>query len=233
MDFLPDLEKIFNASPILGLGVSFLAGLLVSFSPCIFPLIPITLGVVGATSVSSRRRAFFISTVFVLGIAFTYTVLGVTAAALGIFLAKFFINPVTYLILTVIFLVLGLSLFDVIKLNIFSPNVSYKRKGGWVSLFIMGVVAGLAIIPCNFPVLGAILSLISREQNLVYGGLALFLFSLGYGTLLIVLGTFTSLLRKLPKTGSWLIIIRRLLGVILIMVAGYFLIKFIVLVRGQ
>jgi thiol:disulfide interchange protein len=232
-DFLLNLEETFIASPVLGLGASFLAGLLVSFSPCIYPLIPITLGVVGATSVSSRRRAFLISTVFVLGIAFTYTVLGVLAAGLGVFLAKFFINPLTYFCLAVIFLVLGLALFDLIKVNIFSPSVSFKRKGGWASLFVMGAISGLAIIPCNFPVLGAILSLISRGGNIVYGAAALFLFSLGYGVLLIVLGTSTSLLRKLPKSGYWLIIIKKLLGVILILVAAYFLVKFIILIRAQ
>ncbi|MDD4182703.1 MAG: cytochrome c biogenesis protein CcdA, partial [Candidatus Omnitrophica bacterium] len=107
---LDSLEKIFNSSPALGLGVSFLAGILVSFSPCIFPLIPITLGVVGATSVTSRAKGFLTSTVFVLGIATIYTILGVVAALSHVVFEKFFMNPVTYIFLGLFFVAMGLSL---------------------------------------------------------------------------------------------------------------------------
>jgi len=225
--FLIYLEEVFGTNPVLGLGASFLAGVVVSFSPCIYPLIPITLGVVGAASASTKFKGFFISLVFVLGISLVYTILGVASSLFGILLGRFFVNPVTYLILTLVFFLLGASYLGIIKLNIpFSLSYNQGAKKGFFSIFIMGVVGGLAVIPCNFPVLGAILSLISLKRNVFYGGTALFLFSLGYGVILIILGTFTALIRKLPKQGLWLIIIKRIVGLIFAAMGVYFLMKF-------
>ena len=211
-----NLEQIFMSSPVLGLGVSFLAGLLVCFSPCIYPLIPITVGVVGAAAESSRAKGFFLSLVFVLGISVSYTVMGILAAMFGIFFATLFVNPITYFILAGLFFVLAFHLFDVIKLNLFCACKRQCSSNGTIwSLFVLGLFSGLAIIPCNFPVLGAILGVISLKGSVLYGAAALFLFSLGYGSLLIVLGTFTSLVRKLPQSGNWLVVIKRVLGGVL------------------
>jgi len=230
---LINLEKIFNSSPGLGLAASFLAGLLVSFSACIYPLIPITLGIIGAEAASTRLKSFSISLVFVLGIASVYTVLGVISALTGRFLGMFFVNPATYLILALIFFSLGFILFKGITVNIpfFSFNYDASRRKDLFSIFILGAVSGLGIIPCNFPVLGAILSLISLKRNVAYGAAALFIFSLGYGVLLIVLGTFTGLIKKLPKQGLWLLAMKKISGSALVVSGAYFLIKFINLVR--
>jgi len=225
--FLHNLEEIFNSSPTLGLGVSFLAGILVSFSPCIFPLIPITLGVVGATSVSSRAKGFFVSAVFVLGIATIYTVLGVIAALFQVIFEKFFINPITYIFLGLFFIMMGLSLLGLIKINFFSFTHNYKHKPTYPSIFVLGLISGLSIIPCNFPVLGSILTLISLKKDIVYGAVALLIFSLGYGTVLIILGTFTSLIAKLPKRSKMVIIINKSLGVVMLLMGIYFFLKFV------
>ncbi|MCF7907573.1 MAG: sulfite exporter TauE/SafE family protein [Candidatus Omnitrophica bacterium] len=229
---LVSLEKVFTTSPGWGLGASFLAGILVSFSPCIYPLIPITLGVVGVESASTRLRSFSISLVFVLGFAVVFTVLGVVSSLIGKFLGTFFVNPITYLILTIILFSLGLSSLTGFTINIpfFSFNYDSNKPKEYFSIFILGMVSAFGIIPCSFPVLGAILSVISLQQNIVYGAVALFIFSLGYGTLLIVLGTFSGLIKKLPKQGKWLTIIKRIPGVLLMVMAVYFLVKFISLI---
>jgi len=223
---LNNLEKIFNSSPALGLGVSFLAGILVSFSPCIFPLIPITLGVVGASSVTSRTKGFLTSTIFVLGIATIYTILGVAAALFNVIFDKFFINPVTYIFLGMFFVAMGLSLLGFIKINFFSFTHNYTHKPTYPSIFILGLISGLSIIPCNFPVLGSILTLISLKKDVAYGAIALLIFSLGYGLVLIILGTFTSLIAKLPKQSKVVIIIHKALGVVMIFMGFYFFLKF-------
>lgn len=224
---LLNLEDLFASSPMVGLGVSFIAGLLISLSPCIYPLIPITLGIVGAGEVSSRLKAFLMSSIFVLGICFTYTLLGIISALFGILLSDLFANPITFLVLATLFFIFGLSLIGVFHLNLPIISPKHTKKSEKLSLFIFGMVSGLAMTPCNFPVLGAILSLISLRQNILYGAIALFLFSLGYGVVLIVLGTFTSLIRKLPRQGYWLIMIKKILGCILILVGGYFIFKFL------
>lgn len=225
--FLHSLEKIFNSSPGLGLAVSFLAGVLVSFSPCIFPLIPITLGVVGATSVTSRAKGFLVSTVFVLGVATIYTVLGIIAALFHVVFEKFFINPVTYIFLGLFFVVMGLSLLGFIKINFFSFTHNYTHKPTYPSIFVLGLISGLSIIPCNFPVLGSILTMISLQKDIAYGAVALLIFSLGYGSVLIILGTFTSLIAKLPKQSKMVIIINKSLGFVMFFVGAYFFLKFI------
>lgn len=221
---LISLENVFRDSPFLGLGASYLAGVLVSFSPCIYPLIPITLGIVGTESASTRRKALTISLVFVLGVACIYTLLGVVSALAGVFMGRLLVHPVTYLLLAVVFLGLGIALFFNLPVNIpfFSFNYERGTRKDLYSVFALGVVSGMAIIPCAFPVLGAILTLISLKRNALYGGVALFLFSFGYGTILIALGTFTSLVRKLPRQGRWLGFIKRVLALGLLGMGVYF-----------
>lgn len=230
-EWLIGLGKLFTSFSFLGLGASFLSGILVSFSPCIFPLIPITLGIVGAVSATTKLRGFLVSFVFVLGVAFIYTILGVLSALFGILWGAIFINPITYMALAIIFFTLSASSFGLIKINMpLSLGCTYKAKGNLISLFILGIISAFALIPCNFPVLGGILSLISIERNVLYGGTALFLFALGQGTLLIILGTSTSLIKKLPKQSLWLVIIRKFLGLVLALMGIYFMIKFIYII---
>jgi len=230
---LISLEKVFVESSFLGLGISFLAGVVASFSPCIYPLIPITLGIVGVGSATTRLKGLIISSIFVLGMATIYTTLGIIASLTGKFLWSFFINPVTFIFLAAVLFFLGISTLADITINIpfFSFNYEASKNKNLFSIFILGMVSSLGLIPCSFPVLGAILSLISLKQNILYGGSALFLFSLGFGTILIILGTFATLIKKLPKQGFWLMAIKKIVGVTLIIMGVYFLLKFITLLR--
>ena len=226
-EWLVNLGDFFTPATFVGLGVSFLAGILASVSPCILPLVPITLGIVGVVSASTRLRGFLISLSFVLGLSVVYTILGVISSFFGILLGAFFINPITYIVLAIIFFLLSAASFGLIRISLpVSLGNTYKAKGSFISVFILGMISAFALIPCNFPVLGAILSLISVKQSIVYGGLALFLFSLGQGMLLIVLGTFTGLIQKLPKQGLWLTIIKRSFSIILALVGVYFIVRF-------
>ncbi|MBD3264962.1 MAG: hypothetical protein GF375_07645 [Candidatus Omnitrophica bacterium] len=226
-NLLISLENIFKNNPFLGLFASFLAGVISSFSPCIYPLLPITVGVIGSAGVSGKLKGFKASLVFVSGIAVVYTALGVIASLLGILLSRFFINPFSYLFLSLVFFILGLSALGIINIPLFNFNFSSGERKNLFSLFILGAISGFAVIPCNFPVMGAILSLISVRQSIIYGAFALFLFSLGYGLILILLGTFAGLIQRLPKKGLWLIIIKRATAFLLLGIGLYFLIKLI------
>lgn len=228
-EILIKFEELFASSPLIGLVISFLAGILASISACIYPLVPITLAIIGAVSASTKFKGFFISCIFVSGIALVYTFLGVVASVSHILLANFFINPVTYIILSVIFIFLGLDLFELIKVNIpvFSFNYEYKSKKGLISVFVLGMISAFSMIPCNFPVLFSILNLISQRANVAYGSLALFLFSTGYGLILIILGTFSSLIRRLPKQGIWTILLKKIIGAVLTGVGIWYFLKFL------
>lgn len=215
-------NKSASAHSLLSLGVSFLGGILASLSPCIYPLIPVTLGVIGAYSVSSKTRGFILSFVFVLGLSSIYTVFGIIASVMGKFLGTMLFNPVNYLIVGLFMCVLGLSLLGVIRIPGARFNFSFVRNGNsLLPVFAAGVLSGLTIIPCIFPVLGSILAMISLKKDILFGALNLFSFSLGYGLILMVLGTFGSLISRLPKTGRGLIIVSRCIGLLLI-TAGIF-----------
>lgn len=224
-EWLGSLEKFFTISPITGLIASFIAGILTSLSPCIYPLIPITLAIVGTTKADSTAKSFITSLIYVLGICATYTLMGIIAATLGIIFGLLFINPITFLILSIILILMGLCNLGIIKINLSFLTPDIKTGKGKFSLFILGMVSGLAIVPCNFPVLGTILTIISIKHDIIYGSITLFLFSLGYGTILLALGTFTTLLKKIPKQGKWLIIIKNFLGLILLIAGLIFLAK--------
>ncbi len=226
------LERILLSHSLLGVGASFLAGMIASFSPCIYPLLPVTVGVIGAYSIGSRRKGFLMSLTFVAGIAVTYTVLGILAATMGFFLGALAFNPFVLGAVGLFLCFLSLSLFDFLPFPLFrwqcgSGICSVRRP--YISLFTAGMIAGVTALPCLFPIVGTILSLIALQKDVVYGGMNLFFFALGYGVLLVVVGTFTSLISKLPKGGNWLIIIRKCVGGFLLMVGLYFLVKAVIL----
>ncbi|MDD4183057.1 MAG: cytochrome c biogenesis protein CcdA, partial [Candidatus Omnitrophica bacterium] len=104
---------------------------------------------------------------------------------------------------------------------------NYTHKPTYPSIFILGLISGLSIIPCNFPVLGSILTLISLQKDVAYGAVALLIFSLGYGSVLIILGTFTSLVAKLPKQSKMVIIINKVVGFGMLFMGVYFFLKFV------
>jgi len=222
-NFLVSFENIIINYSFWGLPASFLGGILASLSPCILPLLPITLTVIGTAAISSKTKSFLISLIFVFGVTTTYVILGIIAAMLGIFLGKIINSFFVYLILGVVFIFLGISFFDIFHFSIF--NIHYKPKTNLFSVFILGILSGFTMIPCTFPVLGAILSLISIRKNVFYGVGCLGAFSLGYGLVLVLIGTSGSLMRKLSENKIWFIIIKKVLGLILILIGLYFMAK--------
>ncbi|MBN2483282.1 MAG: sulfite exporter TauE/SafE family protein [Candidatus Omnitrophica bacterium] len=232
-DLMLSLEKVFLSHSILGIGASFLAGVIASFSPCIYPLLPVTAGVIGAYSLGSHRRGFLMSIVFVSGIAFIYTILGVLAATLGFFLGALAVNPLVYLGIGVFFLLLGLSLLDVVSFGFFRWQCDQsgvcRLTSPYVALFVAGMIAGFTALPCLFPIVGTILSLIALQRDIVYGGVSLFFFAFGYGMLLVGVGTFAGFISKLPKSGNWLIIVRKCVGIFLLILSGLFFLRAVTL----
>jgi len=215
-------EKLISSHSAWGIIVAYAAGVAASFSPCIYPLIPITMGIIGAYSRHSHIKGFLLSFFFVLGISFVFALLGLISSLLGIFLGNLMVNPLTYSLIGLFLLFLGLCLWDALHFKFHTIAVHLTKKH---SLFVVGMMAGFAAIPCIFPVMGMILSLISLKKDLFYGISMLCFFSLGYGTVLLVLGTFSSLISKLPKSGAWLIMINRCIGTFLLLFAAYFFVK--------
>lgn len=192
------------------------AGFLTSLTPCVYPLIPITLAVVGAKRNVARSKAFALSSCYVLGLAMTYTVLGMVSAKTGALFGSFLAKPYIIIPLAVFFTLLGLYTLELIRM----PSISKLQAragnmggGGFTGAFIMGTVSGLVAAPCVGPSLIAILAVAAHSQSASWSAGLLFAYSLGLGTLFLVLGTYSSLLDRLPKSGNWLCWIKFALSV--------------------
>jgi len=204
----------------------FAGGVLVSFSPCVFPLVPITLGYIGSRGQGSKFKSFLLSAVYVLGIAVTYSALGLVAALTGKLFGRISVHPATQIVVGIIFILLGLSFFDVLKVPTFGFFVQNKIKiGGFWSVFLFGLVSGLVVGPCTAPALGAVLLYVGTKQNILHGITLLFTFAYGVGTVLILTATMGGFLLNLSKSPAWLNRIKKLGGLILIAAGAYFLIN--------
>jgi thiol:disulfide interchange protein DsbD len=211
----------------LGYISAFLGGIAVGFSPCVYPLIPITLSFIGVGGKSSRRKAFFLSLVYVSGIAVTYSALGLIAALTGNIFGRIAEHPASSLIVGNACIISGLSFLDVININFTGIRLQnkVKRTGGYLSAFLMGIVSGLIAGPCTAPALGVILVYVASKQNVFYGASLLLVFAYGMGLLLILSGTFSGMFMNTAKSEIWHSRIKKISGFFLIGVGEYFVIQ--------
>jgi thiol:disulfide interchange protein DsbD len=222
---------IANESLFIIIGSFFLAGVLLTFTPCVFPMIPILSGIIaGQGDNITTRKAFTLSLVYVLAMALTYAVAG---AIVGRFGAEFniqawFQDPLILSIFAAIFVLLALSMFGFYDLQMPSfiqsrlTEFSNKQEGGnLIGVAIMGLLSALIVGPCiTAPLVGALI-FISQTQDWQLGGLALFALGLGMGTPLLLIGTTAG--KLLPRAGTWMDAVKAVFGVALIAVAIWLL----------
>jgi len=205
----------------------FWSGVLVSFTPCTYPLLPIVASLIaGANVKGTKLMGFILSSVFVLGMSITYCALAVFAGLTGKVFGQIQNNPFVYLAISGILVVFALAMFDVIHI----PSVGVKVAGPkkprslW-AILVFGLISGLAVGPCTAPVLGGLLVYVGSKQNIFHAASLMFVFSYGVGASLILIGTFSGLLSLLPKAGAWMVEIKKTCGIILLIVAVYFLLR--------
>ncbi len=207
----------------LGLLFIFLGGIATSLSPCVYPLIPITVSVFGARESKSILGGFILSLIYVLGIAMTYSILGVLSAYFGFIFGSFMSNPIVVWSIFLLFFIFALSLFGLYEIRLpISLQQKLNKVGGkgYGGAFMMGLVAGFIAAPCTGPVLGSVLTFIATSRDIFLGFIYMFTFSMGMGLLFIVVGTFSV---SLPKAGKWTELIHSILGVIILAAGLYFL----------
>lgn len=212
---------------ILDYFVTFSAGVLVSFTPCVYPLLPITASIIaGANTKGTKLNALFLSMAYVFGIAVTYSFLAVVAALSGKIFGQLQNNAIVYFFVSVFLIIFGLSMFDIIKLPMIQLSQQRKLKPqNLIAILFFGMASGLVIGPCTAPVLGTLLIYIGSKQNVLRGMSLTFVFAYGVGASLILVGTFSSMLANMPKSGPWLKRIKQLCGIVLIFTAGYFFLQ--------
>jgi len=213
---------------LLTLLIVFAAGVLVSFTPCVYPMIPITLSIIGARSANQRPLLGFLrSFVFVLGLATVYSLLGYAGAKSGKLLGFLLQNKWFLGFLLVFFLAMGLSMLGLFEIQM-PPALASRlqgkaTRGGFVGAFLLGMITGVIASPCGSPVLFSILTLATQSGQELVGISLLFFYALGIGLLFMLLGTFPAFLKVMPKSGDWMEDIRTFLGALLIAVAvGYY-----------
>lgn len=206
----------------------FAAGILTSFTPCIFPMIPITLSVLGRSAhVRTRGENFFVSVLYVLGIALTYAIMGVVAASTGALFGSFMSHPVVLSVMCLVFLAMSFSMFGFYEFQ--APAFIQNRFAdtsdltGYSGAFFSGVMSGVVASPCVGPVLVGILTYIAKTQNLWLGFFLMFVYALGMGQIFLVLGLFSQSTKLLPKSGPWLDGVKHVFGVLMLGAFYYFL----------
>ena len=225
---LTSLEAYLQAGSVLAYAAVFAGGVLISFTPCVYPVVPITVGYIGGRSGGSKAKGFFLSVSYVLGMAATYAALGTAAALSGRVFGQTAASPAANLVVGNICLLMALSMLDVFHLPVpafLSGASPGKKRSGVVGAFAIGLMSGLVVGPCTAPVLGALLVYVGASRNVLFGTSLLFVFALGMGAVLLVVGTFTGLLANLPKSGRWTEIVKKGFGFFLILVGEYFLVE--------
>lgn len=204
------------------LGV-FLAGLALNLTPCVFPLIPITVGFFSQQAKNRSGGTFWMAFAYVMGIAVTYSVLGVMAALTGQLFGSALQSPWVVGVIVLVLLGLAASMFGLWEFK--TPNWAHKAagaRGGIVGSLLMGLVMGFVAAPCIGPFVLGLLTYVGQKGDPVFGFFAFFTLALGLGLPYLLLGTFTGAVNRLPMSGMWMVGVRKVFGVILVAMAAFF-----------
>lgn len=202
----------------------FILGLALNLTPCVYPLIPITIGYFSQQSGSSTGRRVALSSLYVLGIAITYSVLGVFSALSGKLFGAWLQHPGVLVFFALLMVIMASSMFGLFELRV--PQFISNRSGGQSGLggaLTMGLVIGIVAAPCVGPFVISLIALVSSLQSPFLGFLMFFVLALGLGLPYLFLGIFSSSASALPRSGEWMVQVKKAMGFILIAMAFYFL----------
>jgi thiol:disulfide interchange protein DsbD len=224
------LDTTLRSDPLLAVPLLFAAGVATSLTPCIYPMIPITAGILGGAGVAgrSRRRTALLTLAYVAGLALVYSLLGLLAGLTGTLFGAVSSNPWAYFAMANLLLLFGLAMLDVV------PVAAPRRLAAWAgrlagdspgAVFAMGAASGLVAAPCGAPAFAAVLTYVASTRSAALGLLYLLVFSLGLTALLVLVGLSSGTLASLPRPGAWTLRVKRAAGVVMIAMAEYYLVK--------
>ncbi len=218
-----DASRLAGMSLPLLLVTVFLGGLALNLTPCVFPLIPITIGFFSQQTKGGTGSSFGLAFAYFIGIALTYSVLGVLAALGGAIFGGALQNPIVVVVIVLVLLALSASMFGAWEIR--PPAWAMQASGGRSGLLgalIMGLLMGIIAAPCIGPFVIGLLTFVGQKGDPVFGFFVFFALAAGLGLPYLLLGTFTGLVNRLPASGMWMIGVRKVFGVILIAMAAYF-----------
>ncbi|MBT3229457.1 MAG: thioredoxin fold domain-containing protein [Candidatus Marinimicrobia bacterium] len=204
--------------------IIFFGGLALNLTPCVYPLIPITISFFGGQE-TSKGRTFWMALAYVLGIAVTYSILGVVAALGGGLFGALLTNPFVLIGIAAILVGLSLSMFGVYEFRLPTGlmTAASQSKAGIFGSFFMGLTLGIVAAPCVGPFVIGLLTYVAAAQSVVLGFTMFFTLAMGLGLPYLFLAMYSSKLSSLPRSGTWMIGVRVIFGLVLIAMAIYFL----------
>lgn len=223
----PFHEILANESLLFVFLFIFVAGFLTSLTPCVFPMIPITIAVLGRQAhTRSHWQTILVAHSYILGIALTYSLLGVFAASTGLLFGSFMNSPLVLSFVCLVFLAMSLSMFGLYDLE---PPAWLQQKlgsakfNGYSGAFLTGAIAGIVASPCVGPVLVGILTYVAQTKNIWIGFWSLFIFAFGMGQLFLIIGLSSTATRFLPKSGAWMDGVKHFFGLMMLIGFYYYL----------
>lgn len=218
------------SSPLLAVVVLFGAGILTSLTPCVYPMIPITASVISGTAKDGQpwRRTAGLTAAYVVGLAALYAVLGLAAGLAGSMFGTVSASPWASLAIGLLLVVFALAMLGAIPVAAPQRLLAWAgtREGGsYGAVFVLGAASGVVAAPCGAPAFLTVLAWVAATQAGFMGFVYLFVFSLGMTALLAVVGLFSGALALLPKSGAWMLAVKRAGGVVMLGVAGYYFFK--------
>jgi thiol:disulfide interchange protein DsbD len=232
MDFT-NIAGTLSGRPLVAVPLLFVAGVLTSLTPCIYPMIPITAAIVGGQSAAETRptrwRPLLLSLAYAFGLAIVYSALGLFAGLTGTLFGTISTNPWLYFAMANLLVLAALAMLDVLPLRV--PGALLERAssagvgGRFSGALIMGAMSGLVAAPCSAPVMAAVLTWVTTTKSAWLGFAYLFAFSLGMCALLVAVGVSSGTLSRLPRAGIWMVRIKKVFAFVMLGVAEYYLIK--------
>jgi thiol:disulfide interchange protein DsbD len=208
-----------------GFVLVFLGGLALNLTPCVYPMIPITVSYFGGQSRGRVRHTTYLALLYLLGMATMYSALGLVAAFTGSLFGSALQNPIVLAVIALVMIGLAMSMFGFYEIRIPErlAGMAGTAKQGRMGSFLMGLTVGIVAAPCIGPFVLGLLTFVGEKGSLVLGFSLFFVLALGLGLPFVVLAVASGNISRLPKSGEWMEWVRRLFGLVLLAMAAYFL----------
>lgn len=202
----------------------FATGVLTSLTPCVYPLIPVTAAVIGHQA-QRPQSGVLLTLVYVLCLALVYALLGVLAASTGQLFGSVASHPLTLGLMAVFCLFMGGWMLGWWQLPLPQPRAQQSSGRPVINVAIAGALSGLVMAPCTSPVLGMLLLYVATQGDQLWAALLMFVFAIGMSLLLLLVGSFSGAVKRLPRSGRWMVVVTRFFGVLMLLAGGFFLLR--------
>jgi thiol:disulfide interchange protein DsbD len=224
------LSEALAGRPILALGAMFGAGVLTSLTPCVYPMIPITVSVISGTAKEGqgRGRTVALTITYVLGVAMFYALLGTIAGLTGTLFGTVSASPWAMLAIGNLLILFALAMLDVLPVPIPQRVMEWaggRGGGSYGAVFLLGATSGIVAAPCGAPAFAVVLTWVAATGAGLMGFVYLFVFSLGMTMLLVAVGLSAGTLALLPRSGRWMIWVKRFAAIVMLAMAEYYFVR--------